>query len=32
MSCEEARKLMHGFADRELGLESSLRLEAHVEG
>jgi hypothetical protein len=32
MSCEEARKLMHGFADRELGLESSLRLEAHLEG
>lgn len=32
MSCDEARKLMHGFADRELGLESSLRLEAHLEG
>lgn len=32
MNCEEARKLMHGFADRELGLESSLRLEAHLEG
>jgi intracellular sulfur oxidation DsrE/DsrF family protein len=32
MNCDEARKLMHGFADRELGLESSLRLEAHLEG
>lgn len=32
MSCEEARKLLHGFADRELGLESSLRVEAHLEG
>lgn len=32
MNCEEARKLMHGFADRELGLEASLRMEAHLEG
>jgi intracellular sulfur oxidation DsrE/DsrF family protein len=32
MNCDEARKLMHGFADRELGLESSLRFEAHLEG
>lgn len=32
MNCDEARKLMHGFADRELGLESSLRVEAHLEG
>jgi uncharacterized protein len=31
MNCEEARQLMHGFADRELGLESSLRVEAHLE-
>jgi intracellular sulfur oxidation DsrE/DsrF family protein len=31
MNCDEARNLMHGFADRELGLESSLRLEAHLE-
>lgn len=31
MNCEETRKLMHGWIDRELGLESSLAVEAHLD-
>ncbi len=31
MNCDETRRLLHGFVDREVGLESSLAIEAHLE-
>lgn len=32
MNCDETRRLLHGWIDRELGLESSLLIESHLEG
>jgi uncharacterized protein len=31
MNCEQTRKLLHGFVDRELGVETSLAIENHLE-